>query len=236
MKVVILCGGRGVRSFPFTQYLPKPMLPIGGTPVVVHVIRSFLAQGFRRFVLAAGYRQEVLRDYFDGKRFGDAEIEILDTGDDADTGDRVMNCRAHLDGRFLVTYADGLCDVDLSQLVAFHAAHGGLATVTCVPMRSQYGVLEVAEDGQIEHLREKPLMPGHWVNAGFMVMEPEALDASGGGGSLERDMLPVLVDRGLAYAYRHEGFFKSVDSLKDVIEFEDIMASGTTPWLTRVVA
>jgi len=148
MKVLILCGGRGVRSLPFTQYLPKPMMPIGGTPVVVHVIKSFMQQGFNRFVLAAGYRQSALHDYFDGKQFG-AEIEIVDTGEDADTGERVLRCRDHLDGRFIATYSDGLCDVPLAQLVDFHAAHGGLATVTCVPMRSQYGVLHLDPRGSM---------------------------------------------------------------------------------------
>ena len=231
MKVVILCGGRGVRSFPFTQYMPKPMLPIGGTPVVVHVIRSFIRQGFNRFVLSAGYRQSVLRDYFDGKQFG-AQIEIVDTGDDADTGDRVLRCRGQLDGRFIVTYADGLCDVPLRGLVEFHAAHGGLATVTCVPMRSQYGVLDLSQDGRVEEIREKPLMPGHWINAGFMVFEAAALDYWPAG-SLERDVLPALTERKAAYAYRHDGFFKSVDSYKDMMEFEDLMESGATPWVTE---
>src|SRR5258708_1895489 len=159
MKVVILCGGRGVRSFPFTQYLPKPMLPIGGTPVVVHVIKSFIRQGFTQFVLAVGYRQSVLHDYFDGKQFG-AEIEIVDTGEDADTGDRVLACRDYLGGRFMVTYSDGLCDVPLRRLMDFHTASKGLATVTCVQMRSQYGILQLNHDGRLNEIQEKPLMRG----------------------------------------------------------------------------
>src|SRR5262245_22834627 len=173
MKVLILCGGHGVRSFPFTQYMPKPMLPIAGTPVVVHVIKSFIQQGYTRFVLSAGYRQSVLRDYFDGKQFG-AEIEIVDSGEDADTGERVIRCRDYLDDRFIVTYSDGLCDVPLARLVEFHASHGGLATVTCVPMRSQYGVLQLSSAGQVEQIQEKPLLQDHWINAGFIVFERAA--------------------------------------------------------------
>jgi len=231
MKVVILCGGRGVRSFPFTQYLPKPMLPIGGTPVVVHVIRSFIRQGFTKFVLAAGYRKSVLHDYFDGKQFG-AEIEIVDTGEDTDTGDRVLACRDYLDGRFIVTYADGLCDVPLKRLVDFHVASRGLATVTCVQMRSQYGIMRLTAAGQVEEIQEKPLMREQWVNAGFIVFEPEAFD-DWRTGSLERDVLPALTARNAVFGYRHDGFFKSVDSYKDVMEFEELMDTGETPWIVR---
>jgi glucose-1-phosphate cytidylyltransferase len=231
MKVVVLCGGKGVRSFPFTQYMPKPMLPIGGAPVVAHLIRNFIRQGITSFVLAAGYRQSVLRDYFEGKQFG-AEIELLDTGEDADTGERVLRCREVLGERFMVTYADGLCDVPLDRLLDFHAASGGLATVTCVPMRSQYGVLDVDATGRVELMREKPLMADHWVNAGFMVMEHGVFD-QWHGTSLERDMLPVLTAQQKLFAYRHDGFFKSVDSYKDVMEFEELMEAGDMPWIVR---
>ncbi len=231
MKVVILCGGRGVRSFPFTQYLPKPMLPIGGTPIVVHVIRGFIRQGFTKFVLAAGYRQSVLHDYFDGKQFG-AEIEIIDTGEDADTGDRVLACRDYLNDRFIVTYSDGLCDVPLRRLVDFHVASEGLATVTCVQMRSQYGMMRLTSAGQVEEIQEKPLMRDHWVNAGFIVFEKEAFD-HWRGGSLERDVLPALTERNAVFGYRHDGFFKSVDSYKDVMEFEELMETGETPWIAK---
>ncbi len=231
MKVLILCGGRGIRSFPFTQYLPKPMLPINGTPVVVHLIRSFIAQGYTRFILAAGYRQSVLRDYFEGKQFG-AEIEIIDTGEDADTGDRVFFCRDQVERGFIVTYADGLCDVPLTKLVDFHRQSGGLVTITSVPMRSQYGILDVADDGRVEAIREKPLMQGQWINAGFMVVEPAAFD-HWQGHSLERDVLPALTARGAVYTYRHDGFFKSVDSYKDVMEFEELMENGAVPWITK---
>lgn len=229
MKVLILCGGRGVRSLPFTDYLPKPMMPIGGTPVVVHVIRSFIHQGYNRFVLSAGYRQAALHDYFEGKQFG-ADIEIIDTGMDADTGDRVYRCRESLTERFIATYSDGLCDVPLDRLLEFHTAHGGLATVTCVPLRSQYGVMELAASGQVEEIREKPLMSGYWINAGFIMFEPGVFDCWEGN-SLERDVLPNLAARNEVFGYRHEGFFKSVDSYKDVMEFEDLIETGEKPWI-----
>ena len=164
MKVVILCGGKGIRSFPFTNYLPKPMMPLRGTPIIVHVIKSFIAQGFNDFVLAAGYRKSVLDDYFEGKDLG-ARIRVVDTGEDTNTGGRIHACRELLGPRFIATYADGLCDVPLARLVSFHESHGGLATITSVLMASQYGVLSVNKDGQVAQMREKPVVEDHWINA-----------------------------------------------------------------------
>jgi glucose-1-phosphate cytidylyltransferase len=232
IEAVILCGGRGTRSFPFNQYLPKPMLPIGGTPVVVHVIKTFIRHGFTKIILAVGYRKSVLHDYFEGKQLG-AEIEIIDTGENADTGDRVLACRDYVGSRFLVTYADGLCDVPLRRLVDFHVESQALATVTCVPMPSQYGVLSLAADGQVSEIQEKPLMRDHWINAGFIVFERRALDYWRKG-SLERDVLPALSERRGVFGYRHKGFFKSVDTYKDVMEFEQLMETEGTPWIAEM--
>lgn len=230
MKVVILCGGRGIRSFPFTHYLPKPMMPIAGSPIVVHVIKSFLSQGFKEFVLSVGYRKSVLVDYFENKSFGDGvRIEIVDTGEDADTGDRILRCRDRLGDRFLATYGDGLCDVSLAKLIAFHDAHGRLATMTSVQMTSQYGVLSLLDDGEVSRMREKPRIEDHWINVGFMVFDQGVFE-HWHGESLERDVLPGLIAQSAVYAYRHDGFFKSVDSYKDVMEFEELMDGGAIPW------
>lgn len=232
MKVVILCGGLGIRAFPFTTYLPKPMLPLGGTPVIMHVIRSFIAQGFNDFILAAGYRRAVMEDYFDGKRI-DGTVQIVDTGGDADTGSRIYRCRHLLDGPFMATYGDGLCDVPLADLVRFHHEHGGLATITSVPMYSQYGVLSVTDSGQVASFIEKPLIPSKWVNAGFMVLSPEIFD-NWAGDNLERDVLPSLIDQGRLFSYRHTGFFKSFDSYKDVMDIdEELERGGPLPWAVK---
>jgi glucose-1-phosphate cytidylyltransferase len=210
------------------------MLPLGGTPVIVHIIKNFIRQGFREFILAAGYRKSVLDDYFDGKNFG-AKIEIVDTGEDADTGTRVRACRDRLDGEpFVVTYGDGLCDVPLTALVDFHRRHSGLVTITSMPMASQYGVLWVDENGQVERFAEKPLIEHHWINVGFMVFNPEALDHFSGD-SLETQIVPDLIKQGQVYSYRHTGFFKSVDSYKDVVEFEEFFNTDAdnVPWIAR---
>lgn len=231
MKVVILCGGQGIRAFPFTTYLPKPMLPLGGTPVLVHVMRNFIRQGFDEFILAAGYRQDVLHDYFEGKDIG-ARVQIVDTGEDSDTGRRIHNCRHLIDGPFIATYGDGLSDVPMRDVVAFHRSHGRRLTITSVPMYSQYGVLSVATDGAIDRFVEKPLIADYWINAGFMVMEPAIFD-NWSGENLERDIIPPLIAARDAFTYRHDGFFKSFDFYKDVVEMDEVIAQGAPlPWLT----
>lgn len=229
MKTVILCGGQGVRAFPFTNYLPKPMLPINGTPVLMHVMRNFIGQGFNEFVLAAGYRQQVILDYFEDKAIG-ATVEVVDTGDSSDTGRRIYNCRQHIDGPFVVTYGDGLSDVPMQQVVDFHKQHDGVLTITAVPMYSQYGVLRLEQDGKIRAFDEKPLLDEMWINAGFMVADPEIFD-DWEGENFERDVIPRLIAEGRAYSYKHPGFFKSFDFYKDVLEMEEEIAeSGIKPW------
>lgn len=228
MKVVILCGGKGIRAFPFTKYLPKPMLPLAGSPIIVQVIRSFVKQGFNEFILAAGYRISTLEDYFEKKDIG-AKISIVDTGDETDTGGRVMACRDLLDGPFIVTYADGLCSVPLHDLLDFHHSHDGLVTITSVPMYSQYGVLNIDACGKVESLREKPLIEGYWINAGFIAFKNEVL-GHWEGENLEREVLPNLVRKNFVYSYRHSGFFKSMDSYKDLLEFEELLEADCKPW------
>lgn len=231
MKVVILCGGKGLRAFPFTEYLPKPMIPVGGSPILIHLIKSFVKEGLTEFVLAAGYRKNVLQDYFDGKNLG-ATIEIVDTGNDTDTGGRIKACRGYLGDRFMVTYGDGLADVPIDDLLAFHHLHDGLASVTVVPLTTQYGVLEGAFSGLVTSMREKPVMRGHWINIGFMVFEKAVFD-HWPGDNLERDVLPHLVGLNELHMYRHEGFFKSIDSYKDQQDFEELVQHGRKPWRVK---
>ena len=229
MKVVILAGGKGIRAFPFTKYMPKPMLPLGNSPIIVQVIKSFIKQGFNDFILAAGYRKTILEDYFEGKDLN-AKISIIDTGEDTGTGGRVYACKDLLDEEFIVTYADGLCDVPLRKLVDFHRSHDGLATITSVRMYSQYGVLTIDDQGKVNTLEEKPVLKDKWINAGFIVFDREVFN-HWQGQSLEQEVFPHLVEKELAYSYRHDGFFKSMDSYKDVIDFEELLGHGSPlPW------
>lgn len=228
MKVVILCGGKGTRSYPFTEYFPKPMMPICGTPVLVHLMRIYAQQGFDQFVLSAGHRKEILEDYFD-RRFHDWTIEIVDTGADADTGDRIRRCADVVSDTFFATYGDGLGNVDLRRLLAFHNASGGAATVTSVPLRSQYGTVVSDPGGKVAQFIEKPLIREHWINAGFFVFSRRAFD-EWEGHNLEVDVLPHLARRDMLFAYQHKGFWKSMDTSKDQQELEALMRNGAAAW------
>jgi glucose-1-phosphate cytidylyltransferase len=204
------------------------MMPINGTPILVHLMRIYARQGFTRFVLAAGYRKEMLLDYFDG-RFGSWNVRIVDTGEDADTGDRVLRCEPYVGERFFATYGDGLGDLDLSALLAQHKASNGLATLTTVPLRSQYGMVVFDSDGKVERFEEKPIIQHYWINAGFFVFERRAF-SHWHGHNLEQSVLPHLAAQGQLNAYQHTGFWKSMDTSKDQQELEKLCVDGTVPW------
>jgi glucose-1-phosphate cytidylyltransferase len=233
MKVVILCGGKGTRAYPFTEYFPKPMMPLNGSPIIVHLMRIYAAQGFTRFVLAAGHRQEMLHDYFEG-RFPDWSIEIVDTGAEADTGDRILRCAPYVTDTFLATYGDGLGNLDLAELLRMHRRSGGLATLTTVPLRSQYGLVVYDETGKVARFEEKPLMHSHWINAGFMVFERAAFQLWTGH-NLEQEVLPDIARAGRLYVHRHTGFWKSMDTSKDQQELEKLIKGKNAPWLPAPV-
>ncbi|MBI4692944.1 MAG: NTP transferase domain-containing protein [Gammaproteobacteria bacterium] len=234
MRVVILCGGKGTRAYPYTEYMPKPMLMVNGTPILMQVIRLYTDQSFREFVLSVGHRKEVIEDYFHRKNM-DFSVRCIDTGTEADTGDRIYGCRDVLEDTFMATYADGLSDIDLQDLLRFHRSHDGLATITSVPLISQYGTVEADSDGRIVAFREKPVLREHWINAGFFVFDRAVFD-HWEGRNLEREVFPALARKGLLYTYHHTGFFKSMDSYKDQIEIEQLVQGGDIPWKRKAVA
>jgi glucose-1-phosphate cytidylyltransferase len=229
MEVVILCGGKGTRAYPFSDYFPKAMMPIAGKPILIHLMQTYAAQGFTNFVLAAGHRQEVLHDYFQG-RFVDWNVRVVDTGGQSDTGERIRRCAPYVGDTFFATYGDGLGNIDLHALLNFHKRMGGLATVTTVPLRSQYGTVVFGENRQVERFREKPTIRDCWINAGFFVFQKAALDLWEGE-NLEVQVLPNLARLNVLYAYLHEGFWKSMDTSKDQQEMEEIHSSGNPPWM-----
>ena len=228
IQVVILCGGKGTRSYPFTEYFPKPMMPICGTPIIVHLMRIYAQQGFSNFVLSAGHRKEILEDYFHD-RYRDWQVRIVDTGADADTGDRIQRCAPYLGDTFFATYGDGLGNVDLNELLAFHESSGGAATVTSVPLRSQYGTMVFDEAGKVSQFHEKPVIRDHWINAGFFAFEKHVFD-HWQGHNLEGHVLPALSERNLLYAYLHHGFWKSMDTSKDQHDLERLYRDGLAEW------
>jgi glucose-1-phosphate cytidylyltransferase len=205
------------------------MMPINGTPIIVHLMRIYASQGFSEFVLAAGYRKEMLFDYFEG-RFLDWSVRIVDTGEDADTGDRIHRCRPYVGSRFFATYGDGLGDVNLRELLECHEACGAQATLTTVPLRSQYGLVVFDGDSRVERFEEKPVVSDYWINAGFFVFERRALDRWMGH-NLEQDVLPTLAAHRELAVYRHFGFWKSMDTSKDQQEMERLYVGGSAPWI-----
>jgi glucose-1-phosphate cytidylyltransferase len=231
MQVVILAGGAGTRAYPFTEYLPKPMMPVGGKPVIVRVMEIYAAEGITDFILSVGYRKEIIADYFANRSLG-WNIQIVDTGKDTDTGGRIYGCRHLLDETFMATYADGLSDVPLNDLLAFHHKSGSLGTITSVPLRSQYGTISMDSAGKIEEFREKPILDEYWINAGFFVMNGKIFD-HWQGNNLERDVFPNLLAGRHLSSFRHRGFFKSMDTYKDQQELEAMFTSGQLPWSIR---
>jgi len=229
MKVVILAGGAGTRAYPFTEYLPKPMMPVGGKPILLRVMEIYARQGITDFIISVGHRKEVIMDYFEGRNFG-WNIEIVDTGAQTDTGGRILGCAHLLGDTFMATYGDGLSDVVLAELLACHLASGKLATITSVPLRSQYGTIEADASGVIHDFREKPVLRDHWINAGFFVMSKAVFD-HWQGESLERDVFPALLPGRHLATFRHDGFFISMDTYKDQQQIEAMYAQGAPPWV-----
>jgi len=231
MQVVILCGGLGTRAYPHTETIPKPMLPIGGRPIVMNVMQIFAQQGYTDFVLALGYRKEVIEDYFDRKAL-DWNVRLVDTGVDSLTGERIYHCRDLLEDQFMVTYSDGLAAVPIAEVIEYHNSHKGLATLTSVPMPCQYGTLDIEDSGKIKAFNEKPILYDHWINAGFAVFDREVLQ-HWEGKNLETEIYPALVRKELLYTYRYPGRFKSMDSYKDHQEFEELARDGNLFWLCQ---
>ena len=229
--VAILCGGRGTRLQQHTPSIPKPLVEVGGRPILWHVMQIYIAQGFQRFLLLTGYRGEHISSFVASAGWPrEVTIRCLPTGEDTPTGGRLFRAAEALAGRrFCATYADGVADVDLNALLAYHSGHGGLATMTVVRPRLQFGVAELSGDGVVRGFSEKPRTE-QWVNGGFFCFEPAALARLGPDSVLERDPLERLAAEGELRAFRHEGFWDCLDTYKDAVELNDLWALGRAPW------
>lgn len=252
MQTVILAGGRGTRIAEESAARPKPMVEIGGKPVLWHLMQIYGAHGFREFVVACGYKGEMIKSYFhnlllltsdftvdlaqgtlevaNGAR-PDWRVSVVDTGLDTMTGGRIQRLAPWLGGEtFMATYGDGLADIDLTALVAFHRAHGRLATVTAVRPPARFGSL-VLHDGRVEEFSEKSQVQSGWINGGFFVFEPGVLDYLDGDGCiLERGPLERLAEEGQLMAYQHEGYWQPMDTLREKEMLEAHWNSGRAPW------
>jgi glucose-1-phosphate cytidylyltransferase len=254
MKAVILAGGQGTRLAEETEVRPKPMVDIGGRPILWHIMKHYATHGFDEFVVALGYKGDDIKRFFVdymslngdlsidlGARTverhstdGDAwKVHLIDTGPGTNTGGRVGRLRSLLAGEpFLLTYGDGVSDVDLHKLMDLHRKSGKLATITAVRPPSRFGGLSFETDSTVR-FTEKPQIGEGWINGGFMAIEPRVLDyVSGDDTSFESDVLERLSEEGQLAAYRHDGFWQSMDTLRDVRYLRARWADGTSPWAT----
>jgi glucose-1-phosphate cytidylyltransferase len=228
--VVVLCGGRGTRLREKTETVPKPLVEIGGRPIVWHVIGIYAAQGFDRFLLATGYLGDQVERFVADESWPDGvTVECVDTGIDTPTGGRIAALGERLaGGTFCATYADGVADLDLEALLDGHRESGAAATVTVVRPDLQWGVAELDGD-LVSGFIEKPRSE-HWINGGFFCFEPGALAEIGPDSVLERAPLERLAAAGELHAYRHEGFWDCMDTYKDAVTLDDLWRSGDAPW------
>jgi glucose-1-phosphate cytidylyltransferase len=231
MPVVILCGGRGTRLQERTQSIPKPLVEIGDKPIVWHVIQIYAVQGLRRFVLATGYKHELMQEFAAAHEWPEGvEISCVDTGLETPTGGRIKLLEDRLgDAPFFATYGDGVADVDLAGLLEFHRGHGGLATMTVVRPLLQFGITDLDGDGIVQGFHEKP-RSDHWINGGFFCFEPGVFDYLDRSSVLEREPLEGLAADGHLRAYRHTGFWECMDTYKDAVELNDLWSGGRAPW------
>jgi len=256
VKAVILAGGFGTRISEESTIRPKPMVEIGGKPILWHIMKLYAARGVAEFVICAGYRGSMIKDYFANyflhrsdvtidlasssitTHSSDAEdwrVTIVDTGEDTMTGGRLKRVAAFVgDGTFFMTYGDCVSDVDLDALLAVHRSEGALATVTAIQPPGRFGALVLAEDHtRISAFHEKPTGDGGWVNGGFFVVEPAALDYVDGDATVwEREPLERLAADGNLAAYRHTGYWQNMDTLRDKMVLERQWASTAAPWKT----
>jgi glucose-1-phosphate cytidylyltransferase len=254
MKVVVLCGGLGTRLREETEFRPKPMVEVGGRPILWHIMKTYAHHGFRDFVLCLGYRGNTIKDYFlnyeamnndfsmclgqkaQVRYHGQHEeqgysVTLADTGQNCMTGGRIRKIAKYIDeDTFLLTYGDGLSDINLRCLVEFHKSHGRLATVTTVPPVSRFGMVELAGGGEVVRFAEKPRTDG-WMSAGFFVLNRGVFDYLGDDACVfEREPLEQLAADGELMAYRHEGFFYAMDTFREYQHLNDLWNRGAAPW------
>jgi glucose-1-phosphate cytidylyltransferase len=228
---VILCGGRGTRLQERTQSIPKPMVEIGGRPILWHVLQIHLAQGFERFLLLTGYRGEQVERFVAGEDWpSQVQIRCLATGEDTPTGGRLHQAAGELAGEpFCLAYADGVADIDLGALLAAHRHRQATATMTVVRPELPFGVAHLDGDDIVAGFSEKP-RSRHWVNGGFFCFEPAVFDTLAPDSVLERGPLERLAAAGGLRAFRHDGFWECMDTYKDAVVLNDLWARGEAPW------
>jgi glucose-1-phosphate cytidylyltransferase len=252
MKAVILAGGRGTRLSEETHVKPKPLVEAAGQPLIWHIMQNYAKYEITEFIVLAGYRSQQIREYFANYWLHQADITfnlatpdreihrirslpwkvtVIDTGIETNTGGRLGRLRELLQEDFLMTYGDGVANVNILELIAVHRASGNIATLTAVQPPARFGALNLTGN-QVENFQEKPVGDGAWVNGGFFVLKPEVFDfIDGDDSSFEIDALPRIANSGKLGAYKHFGFWQPVDTLRDLQRLEEAISLGVLPWV-----
>lgn len=255
MKVVILAGGHGIRISEESQFKPKPMIEIGGKPILWHIMKEYSHYGYHDFVICAGYKQEYIKDWFANYFIYNSdvtfsykngtsdmivheshiepwEVSIVDTGLNTMTGGRLKRIEKYVNNEpFLMTYGDGVCDVDISKLVEFHKSHGKIGTLTAVLQDQSKGVLDIGGDNAVKSFREKQIGDKVSINAGYMVLQPEIFELIEGDDTVfEKGPLEILANRGELMSYSHKGFWQCMDNMREKDLLEKLLEMNKAPW------
>lgn len=252
MKAVILAGGLGTRISEESHLKPKPMIEVGGKPILWHILKIYSHHGINDFIICLGYKGYIIKEYFANyflhmsdvafdmqnnemkvlqKKAEPWRITLVDTGENTLTGGRLRRVKEHIGNEtFCFTYGDGVTDLDIGQLVDFHKTRGALATVTAIQPPGRYGALEIS-DNIVKNFQEKPAGDGSWINGGFFVLEPKVIDLiEGDNSSWEQEPLMRLAAEGQLQAFQHRGFWQAMDTLRDKNRLEELWAAGKAPW------
>lgn len=254
MKVVLLAGGFGTRISEESQFKPKPMIEIGGMPILWHIMKSYSHYGFNEFVICAGYMQHVIKEWFADYYLHTSDVTfdftdnnkmivhnqhaepwkvtIVDTGLNTMTGGRIKRIQPYVgDEAFMMTYGDGVCDVDISKLIEFHKEHGKMATLTAVMQEQQKGILDIGGDNAVRSFREKNAEDGALINAGFMVLEPGVFELLKDDSTVfEKEPLQKMAESGQLMSYEHRGYWQCMDTKREKDTLEKLWQSGQAPW------
>lgn len=254
MKVVILAGGFGTRISEESHLKPKPMIELGGAPILWHIMKEYAYYGYNEFIICCGYKQHIIKEYFANYYLHNSDITfdftnqnhiqvhsnvaepwkvtLVDTGLNTMTGGRIKRIQPYCGNEpFMLTYGDGVSDVDIRALEAFHRSHGKTATITAVNVGQQFGVLKLEKNGTVSRFREKNSSDGGLINGGYMVLNPEVFDYIEGDSTVfEKAPMERLAAEGQLMAYRHDGFWKCMDTQRDKQQLEDLLADGQAPW------
>ena len=254
MKVLLLAGGLGSRIAEETDIKPKPMIEIGGKPILWHIMKIYSYHGFNDFVILLGYKGYVIKEYFANYFLHQSDVTIditnnkmevlnnnaepwritlLDTGLNTMTGGRILKAKDFIKNEpFLLTYGDGVADIDIKQLVSFHQSHAGCVTMTSVQPEGRFGALTINENNRVKEFMEKPKGDGAWINGGFFVCDPKVMNYIKEDSTIfERDPLEMLAKDGELYTLKHYGFWKPMDTLRDKNQLEDLLSKNMAPWV-----